>query len=202
MEATLPDSNMKQITPFVTIILLDMRIIRLLAACAAVFLSLPLNAQVNNFSISQDGKAYWQKVYDTNLEYDDLLNTINNNGQFIDVVDGDVITFRVVRAKLDFKKLGYSRGSIPIYAAGSDVSCFVTVQIKEGRYRITADNIILTENTTGGLLKEGTENPIETWAVRNGEITKAFSKGPSQLYDKFFSGLFLLEGKSYIDNEW
>lgn len=179
-----------------------MRTCHLLAACAAVFISLSLHAQVNNFSVSQEGKAFWQKVYDTKLEHDGLLNIIINNGQFVDVVDGDVITFRVVRAKLDFKKLGYSRGAIPIYAAGSDVSCFVTVQIKDGRYRVTADNIVLTENSTGGLMEEGTENPIETWAVRNGEITKAFSKVPSQLYDKFFSGMFLLEGKSYIDDEW
>ena len=82
-----------------------MRTCHLLAACAAVFISLSLHAQVNNFSVSQEGKAFWQKVYDTKLEHDGLLNIIINNGQFVDVVDGDVITFRVVRAKLDFKKL-------------------------------------------------------------------------------------------------
>ena len=179
-----------------------MRTNGIIAVAAALLLSATLNAQVNNFSVSQEGKAYWQKVYDTSLEHNGLFNVIVNNGQFVDVMDGDVITFRVARAKLDFKSLGFSRGAIPLYASGSDVSCFVTIQIKDGRYRVTADNIVLTENTTGGLMEEGTENPIETWAVRNGEITKAFSKIPSQLYDKFFSSLFLLEGKSYINDEW
>ena len=179
-----------------------MRTKGVIAIIASLLLSATLSAQVNNFSVSSDGMAYWQKVYDTSLDHDGLFDVIVNNGQFVDVVDGDVITFRVVRAKLDFKKYGFTRGNIPLYAAGSDVSCFVTIQIKDGRYRVTADNIVLVENTTGGLMEEGTENPIETWAVKNGAITNAFSKNPSQLYDRFFSALFLLEGKSYIDDEW
>ena len=53
-----------------------------------------------------------------------------------------------------------------------------------------------------GLFKEGTEDPIETWAVKRGAITQAFSKVPSESYDKYFSGLFLLQEKSYINDEW
>ncbi len=179
-----------------------MKITSIITAFISLFLSATLNAQVNNFSVSEDGIAYWQKVYDTTLERDSIFNTIVNNGQFVDVVDGDVITFRVIRAKVDYKQLGFSSSSIPLYAPASDVTCFATIQFKDGRYRVTVDNIILTENRTGGLFKEGTEHRIETWAVKNNEISKSFSKSPSQLYDKFFSNLFLFEGKNYLDDEW
>lgn len=179
-----------------------MKTMRLIVTVMAFLFSVALSAQVNNFSISQDGKVFWQKVYDTNLGHDGILNVIVNDGQFVDVVDGDAITFRVVRGKVDFKQLGYSRNNLPIYALASDVSCFVTIQIKDGRYRVTADSIVLVENTTNGLLVEGTENPVEIYAVKNGAFTKGFSKTPSEFYDKFFSGLFLLEGKSYINDEW
>lgn len=179
-----------------------MKTIRIISAIAALLFSVTLNAQIDNFSVSEDGKLYWQKVFDTVLEHDGIFNTIVNNGQFLDVLDGDVITFRVVRAKVDYKQLGFTANNIPLYASASDVTCFVTVQIKDGRYRVTADNIILTENRTGGLFKEGTEHNIEVWAVKNGEIAKSFTKASTQLYDKFFSSLFLMEGKSYLDDEW
>lgn len=171
-------------------------------AIASLLFSVTLNAQIDNFSVTQDGKVYWQKVFDTTLDHDGLFNTIVNNGQFVDVIDGEVITFRVVRAKVDYKQLGFTAGNIPLYASACDVTSFVTIQIKDGRYRVTADNIILTENRTGGLFTEGTEHQIETWAVKNGEIAKNFAKASSQLYDKFFTSLFLVGEKSYIDDEW
>ncbi len=175
---------------------------RTFALVASIMLSATLYGQVNNFSVTSEGKVYWQRVYPTDLSHEELLDIIVNDGNFVDVNDGEVITFRLIRGKVDFKQLGFSRGSLPLYATASDITCFVTIQIKDGRYRITADNILTVENRTDGMFKEGDENPIETWAVKKGEISNAFSKIPSQLYNGYFSNLFLFQKKSYIDDEW
>lgn len=167
----------------------------------ALLLSVTAFAQVENFSVS-DGKVYWQRVYPTDLSHEELLDVIVNAGTFVDIQDGDVITFRVIRGIIDFNNLGFSRGTIPMYVSGNDVSCFVTIQIKDGKYRVTVDNIILTENITAGVFKEGTENQLETYAVRQGELTSGFQKKPSKVYNGYFSGLFLFQKKSYIDDEW
>ncbi|MBR5175411.1 MAG: hypothetical protein IKW89_05720 [Bacteroidales bacterium] len=167
----------------------------------ALLLSVTAFAQVDNFSVS-DGKVYWQRVYPTDLSHEELLDVIVKAGTFMDILDGDVITFRIVRGKIDFKELGFSRGSLPMYVSGNDVSCFVTVQIKDGKYRVTVDNIILTENVTAGVFKEGTENQLETYALKQGELTSGFQKKPSKVYNGFFSNLFLFQNKSYIDDEW
>ena len=167
----------------------------------ALLLSVTAFAQVDNFSVSE-GKVYWQRVYPTDMTHEELLDVIINAGTFTDILDGDVITFRVIRGKIDLKNLGFSRGTVPMYVSGNDVSCFVTIQIKDGKYRVTVDNIILTENITAGVFKEGTENQIETYAVRQGELTSGFQKKPSKVYNGYFSNLFLFQKKSYIDDEW
>ena len=89
-----------------------------------------------------------------------------------------------------------------MYVVNYDVSCFVTIQLKEGRYRTTADNIVLVRNLTTRMGKEGEEEPIETWAVKSGKISSGFAKAPSEIYDAFFSNLFLFQKKAYLDDEW
>ena len=173
-----------------------------LSVISLLFTVSAINAQVNNFGVSENGKLYWQKVYDVDISREDLLNIIINDGNFVDINDGDVITFRVNRGKLDVTEYGYSRGSVPMYVVNYDVSCFVTIQFKEGRYRTTADNIVLVRNLTTRMGREGEEEPVETWAVKNGKISNGFSKAPSEIYNAFFSNLFLFQKKTYLNDEW
>lgn len=160
-----------------------------------------LYAQSNNFDVSE-GNLYWQKVYNVGLSHDDLLNIIVNNGNFVDINDGDVITFRLIRGKVNVEDYGYKRMAVPMYVVNYDVSCFVTIQNKEDRYRVTVDNIVLVRNVTTRMGKEGEEEPIETWAVKRGSLSDGFSKEPATIYNGYFSNLFHFQKKSYIDDEW
>ena len=173
-----------------------------LSILALLYALTPLYSQVNNFGVTDGGNVYWQKVYNIAISREDILNIIINDGNFVDINNGDVITFRVYRSKLDVNDYGYSRGNVPIYVTAYDISCFVTVQIKEGKYRVTVDNIVLVRNVTNGLGKEGEEEPIETWAIKKGQISNGFSKSPSEIYDAYFTNLFLFQKKSYLDDEW
>ena len=169
---------------------------------ASLIISATTFAQVNNFSVTEEGKAYWQKVYETAISHEDLLNIIVNDGNFVDINDGDVITFRMNRAEIDVTKYGFTRMSVPMYVVNYDVSCFVTIQLKDDRYRVTVDNITLVRNMTTRMGKEGEEEAIETWAVKKGELSSGFTKIPSAVYDQFFSNRFRFQNKSYLDNEW
>ena len=173
-----------------------------LVIAALVMTASLLNAQTNNFTVA-DSKAIWQKVYETELSYEDIFNLILNNGSFTDVIDNDgKITCRILSEVINFKSLGFKRSELPIYALASTFTSFCTIQVKDGRYRATVENIILTENTSGGILEKGTENPIETWAVKNGAMTKMFSGVPSRFYDTYLTNKFTLQGKSYMNDEW
>ena len=179
-----------------------MTIKQVLFVAASLIISATTFAQVNNFSVSEDGKAYWQKIYDVALAHDDLMNILVNDGNFADINDGDVITFRLNRAEVDVTKYGYTRMSVPMYVVNYDVSCFVTIQLKEDRYRVTVDNITLIRNLTTRMGKEGEEEALETWAVKKGQLSSGFTKMPSAIYDQYFSDRFLFQTKSYIDDEW
>lgn len=164
--------------------------------------SVTIFAQSNNFGVSESGKAYWQKVYDVPISHDDLLNIIVEDGGFVDIHDGDVITFRMNPAKIDVTDYGYDRMSVPMFVVNYGVSCFVTIQIKENRYRVTVDSIILVRNLTTRIGIKGEEEAIETWAVKKGQLTSGFMKTPSAIYDQYFSKRFRFQNKSYIDSEW
>lgn len=168
-----------------------------------VIISIHLQASAGNF-ITNDGKLVWQGVFETTMDIEQLEKTLVNSGRFVDIVNaGDIITFWCRRANLDPREFGYSIGSTPIYITGNDVDFFCTIQVKEGRYRATAELFTLTNNRTGGLLKEGETEKLEAYAVDvSGKLKKGFSKRPAEIYDKFLTKLLTLQEKEFLNSEW
>lgn len=157
-----------------------------------------------NFTIVDDSRLIWQKIYDTQLSESDLFNIIVNSGSAYNVtcLDGK-ITYNLDRVKIDYKSVGYTWANTPLYVANTDLSCFVTIQVKGMRYRVTVENIILTDNITTGLFIEGDEHPIETWALRQGGVfAKSFLKSAIFIYDLCLSDLFVIREKEYLDGDW
>lgn len=169
--------------------------------CSLVLLSARIDA--GEFLVN-DGKLVWQGIFETNLEIGDLEKILVNTGMFTDIINtGDRITFWCKRAHLDPRDFGYSTGATPIYVSGNDISFFCTIQVKDGRYRATVDQFILTNNVTGGLLREGNTERIETYAVNGGDRLKSsFMKRPAELYDKFLTKLLTIKEAAYLSNEW
>ena len=168
-----------------------------------LLLLLSVRVEAGDFIVN-GGKLVWQGIFETNVGIDDLEGILINSGKFTDIVNtGDRITFWCQRAHLDPRDFGYSIGSTPIYVSGNDISFFCTIQVKEGRYRATVDQFVLTNNVTGGLLKEGDTERIETYAVdRGGGLKSSFMKRPAELYDKFLTKLLTIEEAGYLSDDW
>lgn len=157
-----------------------------------------------NFRIVDGSRIIWQKVYDTELSESDLFDIIVNSGSAYNVTClGGKITYNLDRVKIDYKRVGYTWANTPLYVANTDLSCFVTIQVKGMRYRVTVENIILTDNITTGLFIEGDTHPIETWALRqDGVFAKGFLKSAIFIYDLCLSDLFVIQEKEYLDGNW
>ena len=167
---------------------------RLLLCAALVIASLNLSAQVNNFKVTENGKIYWQKVFEDSRSAESVLTSIMAAGSFSGLLESEgQASFHIDQRPVDVVALGYKRMMVPIYTATYDFSGQATLQFQEGRYRVTVQDIILSN-------PEGTQ-PIETWAVSRGMMTRGFAATPSELYDKFLSGLFG-PSTSPLDEDW
>lgn len=91
---------------------------------------------------------------------------------------------------------------IPIYVSANDLSCFVTIQVKEGKYRVTAEKLTLVAHTTGGLYVAGEKASMETYAIKKGTFSKHFDKSPKIIYDKCLLDAFFIKAKTYINEDW
>ena len=161
---------------------------------SAAIMSLNLFAQVNNFKVSESGKVYWQKVFEDSRSAESVLTSIMASGSFSGLMESEgQASFHIDQRPVDVVALGYKRMSVPIYTSTYDFSGQATLQFQEGRYRVTVQDIILTNS-------DGTQ-PIETWAVSRGVMTRGFSAVPSELYDKFLMGRFG-PSTSPLDDEW
>lgn len=142
-------------------------------------------------------------MFESQSSYDDVYNTILNSGAFTDIIDNDgVITCRIPQSSVDYKSMGYRRSNVPIYVATSDFTGFATIQVKDGRYRVTVERIVMICKEDG-LSKVGDEKNLEIWALRKGNLTKGFLEAPADVYNRFLTGLFTLKTKSFLENdEW
>lgn len=175
---------------------------KIILAVVSALISLTMSAQTNNFSVTDNGKLIWQKVFDTTMSADDIYTTLINDGRFVDIQNnGGAITCRIPNTTIDVTEYGYSRGSVAMYVVLYDLTGFATIQVKDGRYRVTVEDFTMVCNTNG-TSRIGDRTPLDTWAVRGSALSKGFSKAPSAIYDAFLTEKFTLKPKSYINDEW
>lgn len=155
-----------------------------------------LHAQSYNFN-SEDNKAYWQMVYESDV---DIVSLLTNSGKFdqINNVNG-TISSRLVPQQVDLN--GRRRGEVPMYLTLSNITAFVRIQQKEGRYRVTVDQINFIGNTTAGLSQQGEQTSLETYALkRDGTFKPMFLNSAAPILDEMFTALF--SEQNNLDDEW
>lgn len=157
-----------------------------------VLFSLQVYSQdtINNF-VFVDGDLYWQKIYSTELSFEDLIEHIQESGLIdgIEVAEDKVIgSMKPIQA--DYKGAGYSEMSIPMYVPRHIYTGFVKVEFKEGRYRVTLQDILLTKRYDDGISEQGTEMELEFFALSNGKLSKNFKKKPSIILNYTFTKEF------------
>lgn len=156
--------------------------------------------QLNNFSIDND-QLVWVKIFDTPKTYDQLTESIKDAGVInnIDIEDnkisGDLKPFEA-----DYKGAGFSRGLTPIYILSTNVTSFVIIEYKEGRYRVTLKKIILTQSSDNPLAKQGETDPLDDFAIKNGKYRNNFINQASKIYDYSFNKIFEIKNSPKNDN--
>lgn len=170
-------------------------IILLLAKCIAA------SAQTN-FKVS-DNSLVWQKVYNSELSAEGIMNALYNSGAVADIglADG-VITCQIPATPIDFEGAGFSRGAIPMYIPLNDLAAFATIQIKDGRYRVTVDNLYLISNMDTALGRAGEKTSLSFYGVKNGQPSRQLYKYIDPIIGRQLDLVFSLKKKDILTDDW
>lgn len=146
-----------------------------------------LSAQTNNFFV-EDGKIYWQKIYELDADIESLLT---NSGKFENIKFMDnTFSASIKSARVDPN----GRGSmeIPIYIRDKNMVGFVRIQQKESRYRVTVEQIKFIAVADGPFDTQGEETTLELYALKkNGSLGSYFIKTASLILDEYLTSIFL-----------
>ena len=158
-------------------------------------LSFTAKAQLHNFQISDDGKIFWQVIFEDERSAETVVSSLIASGRFSGISEGArQVSLHMDPRPVDVTLLGYRRMSVPIYITTYEFSAQATIQFQEGRYRVTVMDIILVSDT-------GTPEPLETWAVSRRQMARNFTNTGAELYDKYLNEIFFLKD-SPLDTDW
>jgi len=152
----------------------------------------------------EDGNLIWQKVHQTDLSKNEIINQIKISGEFHNINEiGENVTANISRKELDFKEMGESNSSVPIYIVNSDINAFVLFELNNDKYRVTVRKIILVQKSKNAFSEEGEMTNIESFALKNDntELKNSFSKKPARILDYTLSKLTKID-KALNDKKW
>lgn len=107
----------------------------------------------HNFVVIGDREVIWQKVYDSDVQtIHDLEGLFFGHG-FTDcqtLNDSTLVCRYNCHGGIPYKRYGYSRMKLPLSVLSvRDLEARVVVQMKNGKYRITFDNIFTCNGSAG-----------------------------------------------------
>lgn len=158
---------------------------------------LPVLASAQDEAFSIDGSALiWRKVYDAATTAELVAHNLQASGHFYDIQASDgLVTAEMRGVQMLYKDLGYKRMSLPLYVVNDTYSAFLTVQIKEDRYRVTLERIS-THNVNYGA------GLLDRFAIDGAALSPAFLDRPARIASYTFDALLSGLDKNSLDDEW
>lgn len=166
--------------------------------------SINATAQTLNFGIADGTKVYWQKVFESSMDEGQITKLLVNDGRFTDIINNEgVITCRLVDAVIDYKKMGFPYSDTPMYISKCKTSLFATIQVKDGKYRVTVENVVFVVAEENGIFKIGETDPLEDYAIKKGAFRNMFlHANGAEILNRYFTETFKLQEKSFLNDEW
>jgi hypothetical protein len=154
--------------------------------------------EFENFKI-EEGTFLWQKIYETELSNEDLINSIKTSGIIKEIQNMEnSLTGIIENLNLDYKGFGKSEMNTAMYISRSYFKSFVLIEFKEGKYRITLKEMKLVQKYSDGLSEEGEISELRNFAVKNSKskFKKSFKKAPAGILNFTFDKVFKFKKKS------
>ncbi len=165
---------------------------------AAVMTVLAFFVNSDHFKV-ENNNIVWQKVFRTEASINDVHQALQLKGDVNRLkIEEDVLFFELTfDNKQDLHQYGYRRGSYPSYLGlGGKYSGYV--QVKDGRYRVTVNNVQFIDDINGLLLDDLTANATRKGKVREGNRTRKVLN----VFDAYFSDKFDVTVQQLSNSDW
>ncbi|GGC81035.1 hypothetical protein GCM10011508_05480 [Flavobacterium lutivivi] len=159
------------------------------------------NQNDNENFLVENNQVVWQKIYETELSKETLIDKIKTAGKFENInISSDKLTAEIKDLSIDYKGYGESEMSTPMYLSRSFVKAFCMFEFKDKKYRVTFKSIKFVQKYDDALSKMGEITDIENFALskKNTEFKSGFLKKPSKILNHTFSKV--TEFKNDIEN--
>lgn len=179
------------------------KIFTLTLLLATVFTTSYGQETINNFQVD-NSEIIWQKVFETPLNFEILVEKVKDSGLLDKIEIGDnKISGELKAIDADFKGAGFTEMGTPMYISRSHFTGFTILEFKDGKYRLTLKKIVLTQKYSDPLTKQGEKANLEFFGLKGGknEMTNAFKKSPSLILNHTFLKKFAFKDNQ-TKNDW
>ena len=176
-------------------------------ALFAILLAIPaiLLAQDESRFSTDGASVMWQNVYQTQLDSAAVVDGLIASGHFDGIIlTRDGFTCRIIPHEVDYRGAGMKRGLTSMYLLDGELEGRAVVQIREGRYRVTVDEMVFTGKISSPLSKPGERTKLELYALNgSGRFRSNFwNKGSSPVLDYDLFSMFDVKEKEVQDEDW
>lgn len=168
---------------------------------AFAFITVCWSATAQNFTVKND-EIMWQGVYETQLNQKDILKSMytSNNFSNIFIVDSTMITGTLKPIEFNIEDYDLRPMKVPMYISQNELGpAFFVLEIKEGKYRVTIQDIRLTSKVHTQLSPYGSVSQLNSVALSEGNLTSSFLEHADALYHQLFVKVFTM---IRWDEEW
>ena len=149
-----------------------------------------LKASAQGFQIDE-GTIKWQKIYESDMTISDIYKYIVVSNDFYDIqLLSDCIVAKSKPVKYVPEEYGFRWGnSSTLLLNGAIGPIFLQIDVKDGRYRVTAKDIGVTDITSGGIVPIGSVTMLEEVALNDGAPNNIMTSQFAPIFDLFLNRL-------------
>lgn len=161
---------------------------------------MPIIASAQGFQIDE-GAIKWQKIYESDMTISDIYKCIVVSNDFYDIqILSDCIVAKSRPVKYVPEEYGFRWGnSNTLLLNGAIGPIFLQIDVKEGRYRVTAKDISVTDITSGDIVPKGSVVRLEEVALNNGVPNNMMTSQFAPIFDHFLNRLTSF---NKVEDDW
>lgn len=144
---------------------------------------------------AEDNAVHWQKVYDTDRTWQQIIAQLRVMGKVNEVsTDSSSMRGEIKEYTSSAKSSGFSAFSYPVFFTPDyGMKATFLIEYRKGRYRVTVREIVAVSKIQTYLEDIGNITRVETILLKGGKFRPSWKKTAPAIFEADFDKVFLLQ---------